>query len=68
MKWISVDDRLPGDWDQVLAWHDWLSSDPQDQPFIIASQCGGRWYTDTDEEHGDVTHWMPLPEPPKEEE
>ena len=79
MNWISVKDRLPEltvrlDYD--LSDKKWLSKRVL---VFIRYQCGmeikidrwtgfygGRW------EHfnpivGDVTHWMPLPEPPKED-
>ena len=64
--WISIKDRMPEDetrviayvqhkicWYRMFAWHDmygWHSSAPE-----------------LDEKESDyVTHWMPLPEPPKE--
>ena len=64
--WISVKDRMPEKetlvvalvqyevgWYRMLAWHDdkgWASSQEEFQ-----------------EKDGDfVTHWMPLPEPPKD--
>lgn len=55
--WISVKDKTPEDGVEVLVWDD-----------------GGFAYIDTWVGHtwkygGDlgVTHWMPMPEPPKEE-
>ena len=64
--WISVKDGLPGDetvviayvqhkigWYRMFAWHDmygWHSSAPEFD----------------DKESDYVTHWMPMPEPPKE--
>jgi hypothetical protein len=71
-KWISVEERLPEDGVFVLAAND-------DGKMLVAkyeSEVLG-WYLkyccyDFDvwdsEENGPVTHWMPLPLPPKEEE
>jgi len=57
-QWISVKDRLPEDASDVLiAWADGVSE---------ACFCDDSWCRD-----GRmllwVTHWMPLPQPPKEE-
>lgn len=55
-EWISVDERLPKQWEMVLVFcDDIISTD-----FISST---GRWYEHID--HDSVTHWMPLPEPPK---
>ena len=54
--WISVDERLPKQWEMVLVCcDDIISTD------FIAST--GRWFEHID--HTSVTHWMPLPEAPK---
>lgn len=62
--WISVKDRLPKKFGE---------------PCIVYNGCSvqygdyysdGVWYTPDcyeSEEIRDVTHWMPMPEPPKEE-
>lgn len=70
-QWISVKDRLPEDRDWVLVigvfdpeggwcvphiaeyWNDSWWSDNSEYPYIEA--CGLH-----------ITHWRPLPEPPKE--
>lgn len=58
-KWISVKDRLPKPIDNVLVYHEdgtieieWLY------------HAGDFAYEGI---YGTVTHWMPLPEPPKED-
>lgn len=58
MEWISTKDLLPNHDGFVLVWHD---------PYIdLCFYEGGIW---RDEEwiHHDVSHWMPVPEPPKDE-
>lgn len=64
-QWIPVTERLPEKWKDVLVW----------------SKCGfcevavyiglpGKWrvsWNYTMLEADTVTHWMPLPEPPKED-
>lgn len=55
-EWISVEDRLPEKQQTVLVCfgNDCVSTD-----FIASS---GMWY---DHWHKTITHWMPLPTPPK---
>ena len=64
-EWISVKDRLPEPWKQVLIYsrHDFCES-----AFYIG--VPGKWRVTWNHEMLDadsVTHWMPLPEPPKGE-
>ena len=62
-EWISVDDRLPEEDGYYLCCI--KSSLFPDRVYIDILECDkgsfeeGHIYTDT------VTHWMPLPEPPK---
>jgi len=58
MEWISVKDRLPN---KVYV----LCCNSNSLPFIA---CFGVWgnYWACSGERTNVTHWMPLPEPPKE--
>lgn len=65
-KWISVKDRFPNYFDHVLI------NAPGDKPFTTVHEAhfrkDGLWDTGLyryDKE--DVTHWMPMPEPPKGE-
>ena len=63
-EWISVEDRLPKEWESVLVW--------SEHGFhIVAVYLGvvGKWrecWNHTMLE-GKITHWMPLPQPPKGE-
>ena len=63
-EWISVKDRLPeGKHEAYLCTLDSCLF-PGSQYIAVRVFCGdGEW-----EAHGTVTHWMPLPELPKEEE
>lgn len=60
MDWISVKDRLPDEAEFVLVWGShampWLVQIIEGQFTDVED---GEWLTG-------VTHWMPLPEPPKE--
>ena len=69
-KWISVEDRLPENkketadcylvtdgafiWMAYWGCKEWQFAQCTDSPYVI--------------DWTDITHWMPLPEPPKEEE
>lgn len=61
--WISVKDRLPKAPMLVLVYvkHPsgaWITTDVW---------IGDRWLENADEAEHEITHWMPLPVPPKEE-
>ena len=65
-EWISVDDRLP-----EIEGH-YLVHTPRSFPKNCKLQIGelysddNSWYNEADDYLDDVTHWQPLPEPPKE--
>ena len=66
-EWISVKDRLPESQADVLVvafWHErWQTM------MGWHSDMGKKWRVITphgEREPGGVTHWMPLPDPPKE--
>ena len=54
-EWISVDDRLPPKNEMVLI----FCGGARELDWICST---GLWY---DHDYTLVTHWMPLPEPPK---
>ena len=59
-EWISVDDRLPGDEEAVIIC--------TNKNFVYAGELiGDTWFLDNDSWTATVTHWMPLPKPPKVE-
>lgn len=58
MEWISVKDRLPENDNMVIIWGG------------IGFYMNANWYTLTGTSfprkiEWEVTHWMPLPKPPK---
>ena len=64
-EWISVKDRLPEPWKQVLIYSRYDFCE-------VALYIGipGKWRVTWNHEMLDadsVTHWMPLPQPPKGE-
>lgn len=68
MEWISVDDRLPNDGEVVLCW----AENGKNQTKNLLKQVTyvqNKWIYGTYSTFIDgVTHWMPLPEPPKEQQ
>ena len=57
-EWISVKERLPSDEKTVLC------VTKNNRPFVCRyKHAWERWAVSLNVE---VTHWMPLPEPPKE--
>ena len=64
-KWIPVTERLPKEWTDVLVWSKCGFC-------VVAVSLGshGKWresWTHMMLDSDSVTHWMPLPEPPKGE-
>ena len=78
-KWISVKDRLPSEsYGTVLVCHADKFPYNDTEPFVNAmhdrrivigsySEHTGTWYCNMGGTLHDITHWMPLPEPPKGE-
>ena len=72
MKWTSVDEKLPNtNGDVLVNWH------RKDKRFSLRNLIKVNWFYDGDfhggkpdvygDSHWEVTHWMPLPEPPEKE-
>lgn len=57
-EWISVEDRLPEMYEDVLCYADGHS-------FYVDFICSDGKWCDDESYTNRVTHWMPLPEPPK---
>lgn len=57
-KWISVKDRLPEYDTRVIA----CCTDGH----VASMHAYGKWFYECGIITDNVTHWMPLPEPPKE--
>ena len=63
-QWISVKDRLPEE-DQEVLIYDWPSRSTC--IFWKSRKLAHQWEL-SNGRNCNPTHWMPLPEPPKEEE
>lgn len=66
-RWISVGERLPENSLRALVRviHSYNHTDGYAE-IAMSYFANGRW-EDIPPKYYDVTHWMPLPEPPKEE-
>ena len=59
MKWISVSERLPENDDKVLCV---TQNKKGSYNIVIGYYMDGMWRVGM---NSNVTHWQPLPEPPK---
>ena len=62
-EWISVEDRLPEDESDVLAY----SRNGEEGRIYPANYAKGVWFDCifASSANNTTTHWMPMPEPPK---
>lgn len=59
-RWIPVTERLPERFVYVLVMTDF------GEAAVARLKGNGRWYIGWDnDQYAGITHWMPLPEPPK---
>ena len=67
LYWIPVTERLPEECGEYLVWANVRPDKDEDPvPFMIMSYFHA--FYDNQFIVKNVTHWMPLPEPPKEDE
>lgn len=59
-QWISVKDRLPNEKQRVIVRCNTVGT-------TVGWRLRGEWVTDLGDGGSEVTHWMPLPEPPQKE-
>lgn len=57
-RWISVHDKLPKDGQHAATINKVGVQD-------VRHYSHGKWYSNFGNEYDDITHWMPLPQPPK---
>ena len=71
-RWISVDERLPEQYNPVLVAYVGYNTNAILADMVAYRDSDGDWcWYDGDHPSGEfckvkITHWMPLPEPPKE--
>lgn len=66
-RWISVEERLPEECLYVIVYLQNKRTDNKDIWHIDADFYeDGDWHRYPERGYYNVTHWMPLPEPPKE--
>jgi hypothetical protein len=64
-SWIPVSERLPEEWKEVLVLSEFVCCET-----AVYLGIPGKWRVTWNHnmlEENSITHWMPLPEPPKEE-
>ena len=62
-EWISVDERLPDDNDRVIAFR---PNESETSAYKYCVMWG--WSVKVSlKQHRGITHWMPIPKPPKGE-
>lgn len=67
-EWISVNDRLPRNYTPVLAYIPSLAQTMQQTVHECHIGADGEWHSSTAPAYREgVTHWMPMPQPPKGE-
>lgn len=68
MGWISVRDESPLEETFVLATGFDYGDESKKRHYVVAMRINNYWYDgdDADREFTYLTHWQPLPEPPKE--
>lgn len=65
MKWIKIEDRFPPIEQMYIVY---IRNKETEMKDVTTRFCGRKDEFITDEWGWEVTHWMPLPDPPKEGE
>ena len=65
MKWIRVEDELPVNDDEIIVYDP--DGDPAVHGDIFYELPQGYFRDHSFIENKEITHWMPLPEPPEDE-
>lgn len=66
-EWISVEDEMPEQGQKVLVFRPHAHEKPYKDPnYKICTYAGEDIFINSHFEH-EITHWMPLPEPPTKE-
>ena len=66
IRWIPVTERLPKEGDIVLVYGDLYPNKHDGGVIAVSKRMDWNYWQGFGRER-DITHWMPLPEPPKEE-
>lgn len=67
MEWISVKEKMPEEFTEVLTSYKFGTDHKCCVDYIITTESEPRgffWGRRIESDQDDVTHWMPLPEPP----
>ena len=64
-EWVSVEDRLPENEQEVLVY--WRNTSQKAEHFEITHYTGNHWFLldNTNRPWIEVIAWMPMPEPPE---
>ena len=65
-KWIPVTERLPKEGEFVLAYGDLYPNKHDGGVIAVSKRMDWNYWQGFGRERN-ITHWMPLPQPPKEE-
>ena len=70
-QWIPVSERLPEEregWCNTFSDTVLVAHKRHDGSIRMTTSCtiDGKWHSDVQHIQYEITHWMPLPEPPKE--
>lgn len=65
-KWIPVTERLPKEGEFVLVYGDLYANKHDGGVIAVSKRMDWNYWQGFGRER-DITHWMPLPQPPKEE-